>query len=535
MATHPRPVRQRRDLHDLAGLRCGLYSRASQFTRRTPDKSVSDQDADGVHWAGANGVVIAGNYIDNDRSASRFAKRAREDFARLCADIAAEKLDIIWFFDVSRGAREMGVFIPLRDLCREKNVLMVVGGQVLDMRVPMHSQMLTNAAVHAESLPDQISEGVLRGIEGAARKGRPHGKVPFGYLRIYDRGTGEYLRQVPDEHGEWCDHPHQPCPRERLAIAADGTETQWTAAGIVRWIFAETLRGRSNEWIMRWLNDRAIPCSLKSRATDIGHQARAERWADAVWHASPLRFLRLNPAYIGRMIRGGVTREDAWEPLVSREDFYAVRNMLTDPDRRTWRPSSARYLLSIHGRCTSGHELVSNSVDGKLRYQCRVGCVGIGMSELDGYAVRQLLAWLSGPAARGLIEAAADQSAEVACARAEVERLTGELIAWQATLRDTTVKINPTSYAIREAELEAAIAATKDAAFGVDLPRPLRELIRAKDDLDALVRVWHGLDTPAKRTVFRAVARIEVSPVGRGRRNVPIESRVSITFGPPRA
>jgi hypothetical protein len=71
----PRAARpSRRDPTDLAGLRVALYCRVSQDRYRT-EKSVDDQEAEGRRWVSEHGAVLAGLYADDDRSASRYARR----------------------------------------------------------------------------------------------------------------------------------------------------------------------------------------------------------------------------------------------------------------------------------------------------------------------------------------------------------------------------------------------------------------------------------------------------------------------------
>lgn len=135
---------------DLVGARVALYCRASQDHHDT-GKSVDDQEAVGRAWAAARGCRIVGLYRDNDRSASRFAKREREDFVRLIADIEAGAVDVLWLWELSRSQRRLGVFAELRDLCRVRGVLWVVSGRVYDLSNYMDAASLGLFAVHGRS------------------------------------------------------------------------------------------------------------------------------------------------------------------------------------------------------------------------------------------------------------------------------------------------------------------------------------------------------------------------------------------------
>src|SRR5215469_6380767 len=135
-------MRDKRDINDLSGLRAGLYVRVSKadpkskdrFRQTGQEKSTEDQAELGRQWAVRQGAVVADVYSDPDISASRFAlKKNRPQFERMVADITAGKLDLIWFWELSRSSRRLGVFASLRDLCRDHGVLWVIRDRVYDM------------------------------------------------------------------------------------------------------------------------------------------------------------------------------------------------------------------------------------------------------------------------------------------------------------------------------------------------------------------------------------------------------------------
>ena len=102
-----------RDTNDLAGLRTGLYVRVSKMATRVglvttagvQEKSTGDQAAVGREWAARAGAAVADTYSDPDISASRFTKKNRPQFDRMIADVQAGKLDLIWFWELSRSQR----------------------------------------------------------------------------------------------------------------------------------------------------------------------------------------------------------------------------------------------------------------------------------------------------------------------------------------------------------------------------------------------------------------------------------------------
>jgi site-specific DNA recombinase len=78
-------------------------------------------------------VEHADTYADPDMSASRFAtKKNRPEFERMVADVKAGKLDVLWFWEISRQQRRLDVFAGLRDMCRGHGVLWVMRDRVAD-------------------------------------------------------------------------------------------------------------------------------------------------------------------------------------------------------------------------------------------------------------------------------------------------------------------------------------------------------------------------------------------------------------------
>jgi DNA invertase Pin-like site-specific DNA recombinase len=60
--------------------------------------------------------------------------------------------------------------------------------------------MITPAilSVMAENESEQTSERVQRGKKSSAYLGKPAGKIPYGYTRIYNTTTREWERDVPN-------------------------------------------------------------------------------------------------------------------------------------------------------------------------------------------------------------------------------------------------------------------------------------------------------------------------------------------------
>jgi site-specific DNA recombinase len=468
---------------DLSGARLGIYTRASDDDEGT-ETSVTAQGRYGERWAASQGITDITKYCDNDLSASPFATKPREDFERLLADIAAGKLDLLWFWTLNRQQRRLDVYVQLRDLCRAVGVGWVIKKRVYDLNDPADLRALGNDAVNGEVFSLELSENVRLGTELAASQGKPHGPLTYGYRRIYD-DRGRYVEQLPAE----------------------------PQAAVVREIITRVSRGEPLIRLERDLTERGIP-SPKGGTR---------------WHRSVIRRIASNKAYIGIRVhevgRSGEYTETphAWGGLVDEDVFWRAQAALSQPRRTNTKPGRAEHLLSYIVRCECG-EPVSAKVDrkrvrkaqaaeGRRMYACIRRCSGIGADELDDFVKAVVGGYLARDDVAAFFAAARANDAAAGAARAEVARLRVDLEAWRQMAESgeadpvTAARtIKGLNAKIKEAEQRAEDAATSPA---------LR--LGAVD--------WN--DLAVARAFVAEVAEVTLHPAGKGRRHVPMDKRVT--------
>ena len=124
--------------------RAGLYGRQSAGNAA----SVADQHRANEKACATHDWDEAARYSDLV-SASRFGKKVRDDWAKLGADVAADKLDIVVMWDLSRGDRTVASWAAFVDLCRERGVLIhaTAHGRTYDPRVPRDWRTLMDDGV----------------------------------------------------------------------------------------------------------------------------------------------------------------------------------------------------------------------------------------------------------------------------------------------------------------------------------------------------------------------------------------------------
>ena len=205
---------------------------------------------------------------------------------------------------VLAGSREQAEWATFLNLLRDNDVRLHVTShrRLYDLNNPRDRRTLDEDGVDSACESAKTSMRISRHTAANAAKGRPHGRVPFGYRRIYDPNTGRLVSQVPKE-GE---------------------------AEIVRELFERLAQRHSLRSLERDFAARGI-------VNDSGTPFSAQH----------LRVLATNPTYAGlrvhdtgrrpgRIPSGAATITDGqWESLVDRRRFYIVQKFLTAPSRRT--------------------------------------------------------------------------------------------------------------------------------------------------------------------------------------------------------
>ena len=498
-------------MRDLSGQTLNDYLRVSladkadrQAANFDAERSTSTQRRKFHQYCERAGTVPGREYTDPDISASWYnrnrredesgwdeALRLRPDFARMVADIRAGELDGqgLWFWRISRQARELEVFIRLRDLCRYHGIFWVVDDEAYDTGNYRHMRRLLDDAADAEGDSVKLSENVYDGKESAALKGRRAGRVPYGYRATFDPRTGD---PGPDE-ADWDEDGNGP-------------------AAVVTEAYARVLKGESLTSIRKDLNRRGI-------TTGTGAQ----------WYTPSLRNVLLNPAYAGlrkyqrdahesiqAAILDGV--EGDWPALVSQADWYATYRLLNDPARTTNTPGRPRHgvhlLSSIVVCAVCGGKLIRRArtdAEGRVtseHYFCRENsCVGIAQRDLDAFAAERIIAWLADPGVvaelhgKGSTAQARQAQGVIAKERAGLE---------DARQRAEAGRISLDSLERVERGALARIGAAEATLAGLETPKLAAGLTEAAQ------AGWDALDVTAQRQVIAEVAAIAVHPIGRG-------------------
>jgi site-specific DNA recombinase len=447
-------------------MRAVIYTRVSSDPNER-GRSVSEQEAECRAVCERNGWKVVAVLSDNDRSASRYAVKSRPAYKQLIQLVDEGGCDVVVTWEASRAQRDLAAYASLRDLCERRGVLWSYSGRTYNMADADDRFGTGLDALFAERESEQTRKRVLRAVRANADKGRPHGKLLYGYRREYDPVTRELIGQVPDP----------------------------VTAPVVQEAARRVLAGETPYAVAQDFDRRGIP---------------TPRGGVQGWDLTQVKRLCVNPGYAGKRVhQGRVIGDASWSPLLDEATHLALVARLSDPRRRTQRDSAIKHLLSGVAVCgVCGGRLRVQKNRGFRAYLCVDGFhVSRREDYVDGLVEGVTVARLQKPDVLALMADAGDDTvaAALAEARANRARLDGFYDAAAAG------ELTPAALARVEARLLPEIAATERRAQRATVPAVVAET--AGPDAE---RRWAALSLPQRRELIDTLMTVRVHPTGRG-------------------
>jgi DNA invertase Pin-like site-specific DNA recombinase len=404
--------------------RAVIYARVSKLPRdvgsrpgaeRVEGKSVDQQIAELTAIADREAVEIVAVRRDDGVSASRYgARRSREGWREVMAAIADDIVDELWVWEISRATRDRPVWAALVSACLAHDVKISVGGKLHDPHDPDDGFMLDLGAALAVRESAMNSKRICRDVAARAAQGLPHGKIPYGYRRIYDSRTRALIRQEPDPE----------------------------TAPIVRELARRVLAGEAFYALTHELNARGIPSPETIRMRRLGNTTAC--WA---WRPDQVRDVVLSPTSAGRRLHRGIVLAGvnaSWEPLISESDHALLVERLCDPSRRSWKDGGVKHLLTFLAHCGVCGAPVRRIVnrDKYANYSCSGGpgkfCVARKQQWVDNYVTDVVIERLSQPDA---LDVYATENAGLQQARQSLVAHEAELSTLRAAKKDGRISL----------------------------------------------------------------------------------------------
>lgn len=453
---------------------CYLYGRNSHDPK---SGSVAAQLHDGRALANRHSWPIVAEFKDPGISATRYARKARNDFAEMLAGIRAGHARIVVAFEASRLYRDLEAYVALRNACMDAGVLLCYQGQVYDLSKAADRKATAQDAVDAESEGDSIRDRNLRTTRQQAAAGKPHGRLLDGYKRRYDPETGRLTEQYVDP--------------DRGPIILD------------IWLRAAARQSRRSIVLGLAVSGIRTKNDLPFTEHRVGSILR-------------------NPAYAGlRVYRGKVTGEATWPALVPMDVYEAVQQINAEHDgayvyQNDGQPRRLMVRLAMCGlhedRPLAESPVLVNLVGSRKAssYKCEEAAhVRINEKLLDAAVEEAVVTWLSRPEAAAAFESKEDRS-RVAAAQTRLEALVRQL----ARARELASEIGPTgepqlsveALVDMEARLLPQIKQARVDTATRHLPEDVANLAGNPD----AAAVWDDLTMSAKRAVVREVVTVKV-------------------------
>ena len=478
------------------------YLRVS-VDRSGEERSNAEQHAENLAAAKSLGIDRFAKPYDDVGSASRHARKARDDFLVLLDDLRDGRFgaDVLVLWESSRGSRKVGEWVELIELCESAKVRIAVTthGRIYDPKRPRDRRSLLEDAVDSEYESAKTSGRVRRGVADRRNAGKPNGgRRPMGYQRV---GAKPQRAGDPDTR----------------ALVLDPVE-----APIVKDLIERVAAGQTLTRIADTLNAQGATTSTGQPLT-----------------ITTVRRVALNGLYAGLVFHDGEEVErvrGGWPTIVEEATWRRAVALLRAGDR----PKAARrnrYLLTggvaVCGKC--GHAMRSkphHARTGLVRtYACPPtklgGCGGTSVraEHLEQLVANAVVDYVGSKAFAKDLRALAGGDRKAA---AEVDKITRELRELEKgkangalSLREYLTFRDAATGRLGAARVHMA-GDTRAAAVG-----------RFAGQTDALRTWW---DDPTRtldeqRAVVRAVVRqIVVAPVGKRGGKVFDVRRVRIVY-----
>lgn len=441
--------------------RAGIYVRISR-DREGAGLGVERQEQDCRALARTLKWRVVDVYPDNDLSA--YSGKPRPEYRRLLADIRSERIDtvIVWHTDrLHRSPTELEEYIAI---CEASSVpTQTVKAGPLDLASPsgrmVARQLGAVARYEVEHMIERMTAAKLQAAVAGRWKG---GRRPFGY-------------------------------------EADGITVREAEAAVVARAAEQVLAGRS-------LRALAAELNASGMKTSTGRP----------WGSTEIKRVLVRPRTAGLMEhRGQIVGDAQWPAILERDTWYAVRTLLSAPERRTNAGAEPRWLLSgiaLCGVCKDGTTVNIarlGSTKRQIAYSCsRSRHMMKDAVGTEAYVCTVVSERLRQPDIRAL---ATRPGVDTSGLHAELTALRGRLDSLAGLFADGSIdarQMRGGSERLR-ARVTAVEAQLADAMSG--------SVLAGIADADDPGQAWQDSPLDRQRAVLKALARVTLHKSARGR------------------
>lgn len=467
--------------------RVAIYARVSKANGNGETTSVDEQVKVLDELVARHGGTLVATLTDRAVSASG-AGKSRPGWAEVLRLVAAQEVDAVALWEVSRSSRRLAEWATFRDLCRDHGVAWLTPDAGLVEPYGGRDRMsLGVKAVVAEEEAEQTSQRIRRALRDRAAQGGAHGDEAYGYARVYSPATG------------------------RL----ESVEVEPVEAAIIARMADEALTGKPLRAIARDLNAQGVTSPRDSVRIRRGREP-----IGAKWESRTVKAMLVNRVYLGLRVHvekdrftGRVVGESehraCWPAILTTEQHAALVALLCDPARNS-RPDNGtevRHWATGVLRCGLCDERMRFS-GGTARdlYQC-TGCKRVVVAvQVEEMVADVVIARLERPDAAQAFDSG-DPGADAA----------------REVLKDSTQRLEDLGLAFAEGRLSLQAFTAADARLRQRAQEAKKTLERTSvslpgfaTDLQDVRASWESWAPSARRMVASALLeKVTVAPVGK--------------------
>lgn len=471
--------------------RAVCYLRLSRATDRMED-TLDRQREDTARLCRERGYEIVETLEDGGISALG-GKRTRPSYERLLDLIRQDAVDVVVVFHSDRLHRGVGQLYSYLELCKAHSVRTeVCQGAGLDPSSSDGKLLAIILGGIAEAESDHKGERVTRAQQQAAEQGRFNRGARFrllGYTK-----TGEVIP----------------------------TEAAWIRTAADRLLNGESLR--------RITRDLA-----EAGATTVTGRPMSLRQLGSVLRNPKIAGLstwtpRQADGKQGRATRANIVGTGDWEPILDRDTWEALNDLLSNPDRYTNKvgntPQNLLSGIATCGCCDAVLRATTTKGNGTVgQRQRRYVCMNVGdgnrhtsrlVSQLDGYVTAVVLRTVEAMDIGRYLEATDNRDDGAAALlvgkRTELEQRLADLEVQLADASGAAVGVLMRSVQ-RVADQLDEVTAQLTELSGAGESSVLTSLVGEED----LLAWWESAHIDDRRALVRELVTIAIEPVGRGR------------------
>lgn len=296
-------------------MKTAIYIRVSTEEQATEGYSISAQKQKLKAYCIAQDWEVVGFYVDEGISAKNME---RPQLQQMIRDIKAGKVECVLVYRLDRLTRSVLDLYKLLEIFDKNNCKFKSATEVYDTTTAMGRMFITIVAALAQWERENMGERISMGFSEKVRQGKYALNFrPFGY-------------DLDIKTGKLSINPHE--------------------SKIVRLIIDLYIEGYGANRICKYLNERNIK-------TKAGNN----------WNDKPLMQLLKNPLYYGAIRWNDFVVEKTHEPIVTKEEFNMIQDLITSRRSAEPRRVSSPYIFSGKLKCNNcGNPLVGYYTSGKL-------------------------------------------------------------------------------------------------------------------------------------------------------------------------